>query len=133
MADTVTILSTSVHTGNGTQALQSEKVKGDASFGQSDGLHTIMVNLNDFNGTIKIQGSLETTPSDGDFFDINLSDEEFTVDVSGLVTKKVLDNLIYNVSETSMKSYNVTGNFVWLRADISNWQSGTISSIEMNR
>jgi len=131
MADTVTILSTSVFSNITT--LTSEKVKGDASFGQSDGLHTIMVNLNDFTGTIKIQGSLETTPSDGDFFDINLSDEEFTVDVSGLVTKKVLDNLIYNVSETSMKSYNVTGNFVWLRADIINWQSGTISSIEMNR
>ena len=131
MADTVTILSTSVFSGSTT--LTSEKVKGDAYFGQSDGLHTIMVNLNDFTGTIKIQGSLETTPSDGDFFDINLSDEEFTVDVSGLVTKKVLDNLIYNVSETSMKSYNVTGNFVWLRADIINWQSGTISSIELNR
>ena len=131
MADTVTILSTSVFSGSTT--LTSEKVKGDAYFGQSDGLHTIMVNLNDFIGTIKIQGSLETTPSDGDFFDINLSDEEFTVDVSGLVTKKVLDNLIYNVSETSMKSYNATGNFVWLRADIINWQSGTISSIEMNR
>jgi|TARA_B100001094_G_scaffold235868_1_gene230952 hypothetical protein len=131
MADTVTILSTSVFSGSTT--LTSEKVKGDAYFGQSDGLHTITVNLNDFIGTIKIQGSLETTPSDGDFFDINLSDEEFTVDVSGLVTKKVLDNLIYNVSETSMKSYNATGNFVWLRADIINWQSGTISSIEMNR
>ena len=131
MADTVTILSTSVFSGSTT--LTSEKVKGDAYYGQSDGLHTIMVNLNDFIGTIKIQGSLETTPSDGDFFDINLSDEEFTVDVSGLVTKKVLDNLIYNVSETSMKSYNATGNFVWLRANISNWQSGTISSIEMNR
>ena len=133
MADTVTILSTSVHTGNGTQTLQSEKVKGDAYFGQSDGLHTVVVKLTDFIGTIKVQGSLESTPGNDDFFDINLSDEEFTVDVSGLVTKKVLDNLIYNVSETGMKSYNVTGNFVWLRADISNWQSGTISSIEMNR
>ena len=130
MADTVTILSTSVFSGSTT--LTSEKVKGDASFGQSDGLHTIMVNLNDFTGVIKIQGSLETTPSDGDFFDINLSDEEFTVDVSGLVTKKVLDNLIYNTVETSKKTYNATGNFVWLRVAISNWQSGTIS-VEMNR
>lgn len=133
MADTVTILSTSVHTGNGTQTLQSEKVKGDAYFGQSDGLHTVVVNLNGFTGTVKIQGSLETTPGDNDWFDIELGTDDFVVDTSGLVTKQAAESLIYNVVETSMKSYNVTGNFVWLRADISNWQSGTISSIEMNR
>ena len=133
MADTVTILSTSVHTGNGTQTLQSEKVKGDAYFGQSDGLHTVVVNLNGFIGTVKIQGSLETTPGDNDWFDIELGTDDFVVDTSGLVTKQAAESLIYNVVETSMKSYNVTGNFVWLRADISNWQSGTISSIEMNR
>ena len=70
MADTVTILSTSVFSGSTT--LTSEKVKGDAYFGQSDGLHTVVVKLTDFIGTIKLQGSLESTPGAGDFFDIEL-------------------------------------------------------------
>ncbi len=131
MADTVTILSTSVFSGSTT--LTSEKVKGDAYFGQSDGLHTIMVNLNGFIGSVKIQGSLETTPGDNDWFDIELGTDDFVVDTSGLVTKQAAESLVYNVVETSMKSYNAVGNFVWLRANISNWQSGTISSIEMNR
>ena len=131
MADTVTILSTSVFSGSTT--LTSEKVKGDAYFGQSDGLHTVVVNLNGFTGTVKIQGSLETTPGDNDWFDIELGTDDFVVDTSGLVTKQAAESLVYNVVETSMKSYNAVGNFVWLRANISSWQSGTISSIEMNR
>lgn len=131
MADTVTILSTSVFSGSTT--LTSEKVKGDAYFGQSDGLHTVMINLNSFTGIVKIQGSLESTPGDNDWFDIELGTDDFVVDTSGLITKTATESLIYNVVETSMKSYNAVGNFVWLRADISNWQSGTISSIEMNR
>jgi len=131
MADTVTILSTSVFSGSTT--LTSEKVKGDAYFGQSDGLHTVMINLNSFTGIVKIQGSLESTPGDNDWFDIELGTDDFVVDTSGLVTKQAAESLIYNTVETSMKSYNAVGNFVWLRANISNWQSGTISSIEMNR
>ena len=132
MADTITVLSTSTHS-SGTQTLQSEKVQGDAYFGASDGLHTIMVELNDFIGTIKIQGSLENTPSATDWFDIDLSDGEFTIDTTGKVTDVVVSNLAYSVAETSMKGYNCTGNFVWLRADISNWTGGTINRIEMNR
>jgi hypothetical protein len=131
MADTVTILSTSGFSGSTT--LTSEKVKGDAYFGQSDGLHTVVVNITGFTGTIKIQGSLETTPGDNDWFDIELGTDDFAVDTSGLITKQAAESLVYNIAETSMKSYNAVGNFVWLRANISNWQSGTISSIEMNR
>ena len=131
MADTVTILSTSGFSGSTT--LTSEKVKGDAYFGQSDGLHTVVVNITGFTGTIKIQGSLETTPGDNDWFDIELGTDDFAVDTSGLITKQAAESLVYNIAETSMKSYNAVGNFVWLRANVSNWQSGTISSIEMNR
>ena len=131
MSDTVTLLSTSTHTA-GTQTLQSEKVKGDAYFGQTDGLHTIVVHLNDFIGQIVIQGSLETTPGNNDWFDVQLSDGEFAVDVSGKITSVSVESLVYINAETSRKAYNATGNFVWLRANITNWTAGTITSIEMN-
>tara|TARA_Y200000002_G_scaffold322025_1_gene282438 strand:- start:796 stop:1194 length:399 start_codon:yes stop_codon:yes gene_type:complete len=132
MADTITVLTTSSHS-SGTQTLQSEKVKGDAYFGTTDGLHTVMVDLNGFIGTIKIQGSLEDTPSSTDWFDIDLSDGEFTIDTTGKVTDVVLNNLAYSSAETSTKGYNCTGNFVWLRADVSNWTAGTIQRIQLNR
>jgi len=131
MSDTVALLTTNVHTA-GTQTLQSEKVKGDAYVGQTDGLHTIAVDLNDFIGQIVIQGSLETTPGDNDWFDIQLSDGEFAVDVSGKITSVSVESLVYINAETSRKAYNATGNFVWLRANITNWTAGTITSIEMN-
>ena len=132
MSDTVSLLTTSVHTGNGTQTLQGENVKGDAYVGQNDGLHTTVVHLKDFIGKIVIQGSLETTPGDNDWCDVQLSDGEFAVGVSGKITSISVESLLYSTAETSRKAYNATGNFVWLRANITDWTSGTITRIEMN-
>ena len=132
MADTVQILETSSHT-SGTQTLKSEKVKGDAYFGTTDGLHTVMIDLAGFIGTIKIQGSLADDPAETDWFDAQLNDGEFQVDASGKVTKIVVESITYALAETSIKVYNTTGNFVWLRANISDWTAGTITRIEMNR
>ena len=132
MADTVQILETSSHT-SGTQTLKSEKVKGDAYFGATDGLHTVMINLAGFIGTIKIQGSLADDPAETDWFDAQLNDGELNVDTTGKVTEIVVDSITYALAETSIKVYNTTGNFVWLRANISNWTAGTITRIEMNR
>jgi hypothetical protein len=53
----------------------------------------------DFNGTVKMQGSLATTPTEDDWFDI--SGTTFTSDLS-----------------TKIASYNFTGNFVWVRAKV---------------
>ena len=131
MAGTIQILTTSTFSNSAT--LQSDKVKGDAYFGTTDGLHTVMIDLAGFICTIKIQGTLEDTPSATDWFDIDLNEGKFSVDTTGLIADVLLDNLTYAVAETSMKAYNCTGNFVWLRADVSNWTAGTISRIELNR
>jgi len=131
MADTITLLSTSTYSNSAT--LQSDKAQGDAYFGASDGLHTIAIQLNDFIGTIKIQGSLATDPQETDWFDISLSSGATGVDTTGKIADALVTSLPYALAETSMKSYNATGNFVWLRVDVSNWTGGTISRIEMNR
>ena len=82
----------------------TDKAKGDGYYSQPDGVHTVayaVVNLgdstDDFNGTIKMQGSLATTPTEDDWFDI--SGTTMTSDQS-----------------TTNVSYNFTGNYVWLRA-----------------
>ena len=84
----------------------TDKTKGDGYFSQPDGVHTVayqVVNLgdstDDFIGTIKMQGSLETTPTEDDYFDI--SGTTYTSDQS-----------------TTIASFNFTGNFVWVRAKI---------------
>jgi hypothetical protein len=126
-----TILYSSSYTDSAT--LQSDKVKGDGYYGMSDGLHTIMIDLNGFIGTIKIQGSLTQEPTEADWFMIELDRGAVSLDTTGKASALVETSLTYTSAETSIKSYNATGNFVWIRADISDWSAGTISRIELNR
>ena len=97
-----------------TAATVSEKVKADGYYGNSDGLHTVAyICSSDFVGTIKMQGSLATTPTEDDFFDI--AGTTFTADQSTLIS-----------------TANFTGNFVWIRAKATSVTAGTISSVLVN-
>jgi len=92
------------------------KYQGDGYYSQIDGVHTVAYHVsagsvtpaNNFNGSIKMQGSLATTPTEDDWFDI--SGTTFTADTSTLVS-----------------SYNFTGNFVWVRAKCYNWTTASSS------
>ena len=64
-------------------------------------------------GAIKMQGSLATTPTEDDWFDI--SGTTFTTDQS-----------------TTISSANFTGNFVWVRAKATSVTAGTITSTQLN-
>ena len=102
----------------------TDKAKGDGYYSQPDGVHTVAYQVvnrgdstDDFNGTIKMQGSLATTPTEDDWFDI--SNTTLTSDLS-----------------TTISSFNFTGNFVWVRAKIettnSSGNGAMVSSILLN-
>ena len=102
----------------------TDKAKGDGYFSQPDGVHTVAYQVvnrgdstDDFNGTIKMQGSLATTPTEDDYFDI--PNTTFTSDLS-----------------TTIASFNFTGNFVWVRAKIettnSSGNSALVTAILLN-
>jgi hypothetical protein len=102
----------------------TDKAKGDGYFSQIDGVHTVVyqvVNLgdstDDFNGNVKMQGSLATTPTEDDFFDID--NTTMTSDQS-----------------TKIASFNFTGNFVWVRAKVTTTNGSSnpsmITSILLN-
>ena len=83
----------------------TDKHKGDGYYAQTDGVHTVAYHVsagsatpsNNFDGKIKMQGSLSTTPAESDWFDID--NTTFTADLS-----------------TTVASKTFTGNFVWVRA-----------------
>ena len=82
----------------------TDKEKGDGYYLQPDGVHTVAYQVvnrgdstDDFIGTIKMQGSLATTPTEDDWFDI--AGTTYTSDQS-----------------TTIATFNFTGNFVWVRA-----------------
>ena len=94
----------------------SDKAKGDGYYSQTDGVHTVAYQVSaDFNAnaTIKIQGSLATTPAEDDWFDV--SGTTFTADTS-----------------TVTSSANFTGNYVWVRSKAQSVTAGTVNSILLN-
>jgi len=92
----------------------SDKAKGDGYYSQPDGVHTMAYQVNStMTGSIKMQGSLATTPTEDDWFDI--AGSTFTADQSTLIS-----------------TANFTGNFVWVRAKATSVTAGTISSVLIN-
>ena len=92
----------------------TEKYQGDGYYSQIDGVHTVAYHVsagsvtaaNNFNGSIKMQGSLATTPTEDDWFDS--ANTTFIADTS-----------------TAVAAYNFTGNFVWVRAKCYDWTTAT--------
>ena len=93
----------------------SAKTQGDGYYSQPDGVHTVSYKVNaTLTGSIKMQGTLATTPTEDDWFDI--AGTTFTTDQS-----------------TTISSANFTGNFVWVRAKATGVTAGTITEILLNK
>ena len=99
----------------------TDKVKGDGYYSQSDGVHTVAYHpastIND-DSTIGLvmQGTLATTPTEDDWFDISGTE----------ITDASLDG------STLAFHANFTGNFVWVRAKVSGMTAGVVSKILYN-
>ena len=115
-----TLLATTAHgttTGNydgSSTSFNSDKVKGDGYYGFSDGVHTVQTRVTSFVGTLKIQGTLQKDPANTDWVDI--------------------DNIVIGDGSTALtNSYfnNFTGNFVWIRVEVTEFTAGTINSVYM--
>ncbi len=90
------------------------KHQGDGYYSQVDGTHTVAYHVtNAMTGSIKMQASLATTPTEDDWFDVTAT--TFTADQSTLVDSK-----------------NFTGNFVWVRAKCTGMTAGSVSKILYN-
>ena len=132
MANSITILSNQAHVGDSTvQTHTGDKFKGDGYYGRSDGLHTIQINLSGFLGDVQLQGTLAVDPTADDWFTIRLGSGQ-TIDTTGKIFNAITSKLEYTANETSSKTYNFTGNYVWIRIYVSNWTDGTVNSIKLN-
>jgi len=97
-----------------TTGFVSDKFKGDGYYSHPDGVHTVAYKVDtSLTGSIKMQGSLATTPTEDDWFDI--SGTTFTTDQS-----------------TTISTANLTGNFVWVRAKATSVTAGSITNIQLN-
>jgi len=114
-----TILSAQTHPGDsGAQTITGTKYKGDGYYGRADGFHTVQYNLTGFLGTVVMQATLSVEPTDSDWFTITSTSHTADNDSSS--------------NRDGGHIYNFTGNYVWVRAYISNWTDGTVQSIILN-
>lgn len=93
-----------------------EKHKGAGYNRRSDGLHTVIYEVTDFKGSIKIQGTLELYPAESDWTDINGTEIGLGDD---------------STAWTTTNTRNFTGNFIWIRAAY-NLQDGIINAVRYN-
>jgi hypothetical protein len=132
MSNSQSILTINQHPGDSTtETITGDKFKGDGYYGRSDGLHTIQVNLAGFLGDVQLQGTLAVDPTADDWFTVRLGSGQ-TIDTTGKIFNAITSKLEYTDNETSSKTYNFTGNYVWIRVKISNWTDGTVNSIQLN-
>lgn len=114
-----TILANQVHPSDSSnQTITGDKYRGDGYYGRSDGFHSVQYTVTGFIGNIVMQATLAVNPTDDDWF--TLSSTEHTS----------------SATETSDSDgsfiKNFTGNYVWVRAYVSNWTDGSIGSIKLN-
>ena len=106
-----------------------DSVRGDGFYGFSDGIHTVQITVADFIGRIYLQGTLASTPTETDWFNIKVNGND--------------DYITYGVGAgtgvTSTLAYTFQGNMVYLRAKVERshlgliiTQVGTLSKILLN-
>jgi len=133
MSNSIVILSAQTHPGGGsTETHTGEKFKGDGYYGRSDGFHTVQSTVSDFVGSLEIQGTLSTNPTASDWFPVKLDSGTPAVDTTGKIISQDISKITYTTATSNVKTYNFTGNYVFVRAVISNWTAGTVNSIKMN-
>lgn len=91
----------------------SDKHKGDGYYGYADGVHTVAVFPTNLEATIQMQATLATDPAETDWFDVSnavLGDD--------------------STAQSTATTFTFTGNFVWIRAKVTNFQAGIITKVQ---
>ena len=114
--DSLTLISTTEF--SGTAAFSGDRQKGVGYYKRSGSTQTVRFRTDDFAGVITVQGSLDTDPTvDSEWFDIYVFPNDSTQDGSTAISTDF--------------STTLTGNFVWVRANVSAFTGGTITSVTL--
>ena len=91
-----------------------EKIQADGYYGYADGLHTVAIYTAGLTGKVYIQGTLASTPVEADWFNIELVSGNAYLDLT---------------TSTATSGYSFSGNYVYLRAKITDITAGTVDKI----
>jgi hypothetical protein len=115
---TSTVSITYPNTATTMMVYNSDKAKGDGYYGSSDGLHTVMYELDsNFVGTVTMQATLASAPVDTDWFDVTDTAQQYR-------------STDYR-STSTVNYFNFTGNFVWVRGQVK-IADGVVQAVSYN-
>ena len=98
-------------TGNQINAVgKKQKGAGYSNFGGA--VHTVSISVTNFVGRIYVEGSLETDPSEGDWFSINLANDLPYVEYPRIPSRPTG----FVQGDTGSLAFDFMGNYVWIRA-----------------
>jgi hypothetical protein len=113
MSKEITIL---LENASATGKFISKKQPGTGYHQTYDNLHTFVLRFSNWDGELRLQGTLEIFPGDDDWFDLRDSADTL---------------LVYGGDYDGTFTANVRGNFVWIRA-VGAIKSGIITEIRYN-
>lgn len=114
------------------QIFTSTNVRAANYYGINNALQTVYFKVTDFVGTVTLQASLAISPAENDWFSVNLLNNKFRVDTTGLVVSAEKTEITSNLGTSTTEIYNFEGNYLWLRGRISNFTAGTVNGITIN-
>lgn len=101
------------------ESVTGTEQKAAGYYSSSGDLQTIAIFTEDFNGTIKVQATLDTTITATSFFDVHT----FSNDGS-------------SANDSSARFFNqvtnISGRFTFMRAIVSGFSQGTINSVQLS-
>jgi hypothetical protein len=114
--DSLTLIPTTEF--SGVAAFSGDRQKGVGYYKRTSSSQTVRFRTDDFAGTITIQASLDTDPTqDSEWFDVYTFPGDSSQDGSTAISSDF--------------STSLTGNFVWLRATVSAFAGGTITGVTL--
>jgi len=119
-------------TGNLINAVgKKQKGAGYSNFGGA--VHTVSISVTNFIGRVYIEGSLETEPTESDWFNISLVNDLPYVEFPRIPSRPTG----YVQGDTETLAYDFMGNYVWIRARLDRTylnpppvDAGTVGSID---
>ena len=97
---------------NGSLDQTGRAVRGDGYYRLGDGFHTVAYYLRGFRGRIVLEATLSDDPTEDDWFDLELSGESE-----------------FSTATTGIQAFNITGNYVYLRAKVERSYLGLPSNV----
>ena len=112
----------------------SEPKKGDGLVHRASGQHTIQIHTINFSGNIVIEGTLNRDPWTATWIPVPLTNSMFgntTTDL-GFVYQNPVPGVPYSGKTVQLNNFYIaSGQYAWLRANISNISNGIVDSIKL--